>query len=125
MSDGISETVDRVRAVLEGETDGTLLYGRGMKTDGWRHSLTVGDLRALIAAYESAVREREVQVDMTLSQQVIAERAIAQRDRARAALERQARLADDFNGNPSYSALEGQGFTVLRNLALAALTEDA
>lgn len=54
---GIEETVARVRDALDGVPDSTTLYARGMKLTGWRHEVTAGEVRTLLAAVDTRTRE--------------------------------------------------------------------
>lgn len=50
MTDAVQ--VARVRDALDGVPDDTTLYARGMKLTGWRHEVTAGEVRTLLAALE-------------------------------------------------------------------------
>lgn len=57
--DETGAVVARVRDALDGVPDDTTLYARGMKLTGWRHEVTAGEVRALIARVDAVTAERD------------------------------------------------------------------
>lgn len=133
---GIEEAVARVRDALDGVPDDTTLYARGMKLTGWRHEVTAGEVRALIAAVDTRTRERDEAVELLDLAQQEAPRVLAdalapieaERDRYRAALvkygvhEWSCQMATGGDGSPPDDPDDDVPCTCGLN---AALTEDA
>ena len=122
---GIEETVARVRDALDGVPDSTTLYARGMKLTGWRHEVTAGEVRILLAAVDTRTRERDEAVAKCEAYRATLQdydRDIgivqARADRYRAALE-------NIAERPSYPVDNRDAFETAISRANRALTEDA